>query len=334
MYESMHNHTVISDGLQTHLEVLESAHEAGFKVIAFTDHDVFPDDAVIRQLRDYDGPVTWTVGVELSCGLPTDLGGTSQGNLHILGYFCDPQNSALKDYLEQLRSSRLVRLERQVAHIQSLGFELSVADCLMVAGIGVPVSHHVVTALKLKPANLSRIEELRIEFEEAAKMDLDLAHNYVVMMDRGPVQYPYALFMKSSSFKPMPEDTLGSSMVDFDGAVQLIHGAGGIAVLAHWYFHEDKFPRTSLAAVIKDGRIDGVETAVYNRQIGTADYSAQNRYLTELAERLGCATVIGIDGHYPDDFQVFLGSGLADQTIGQFKALVDRFQPALIIGNL
>ncbi len=330
----MHNHTVISDGLQSHLEVLESAHEAGFKVIAFTDHDVFPDDAIMGQLKGYDGPVTWTLGIELSCGLPTELGGTDEGNLHVLGYFCDPQNSQLREYLAKLGSSRIVRLGRQVKHIQSLGFDLTVEDCLAVAGIGAPGSHHVVTALKLKPANLNRIDVLRSEFEAASKTDTDLARDYAVMMDRGPVQYPYALFMKGSSFKPMPEDTLGSGMVDFDDAVRLIRGAGGIAVLAHWYFHEDQFPRAALSTVISDGRIDGIETAVYNRQIGTADYSAQHQYLAALAARLGCATVIGIDGHYPDDFQVFLDSGLAGSTVGQFQALIDRFKPALIIGNL
>lgn len=333
MYESMHNHTVISDGLQTHLEVLDSANKAGFKVIAFTDHDVFPDDATMRQLSNYDGPVTWTVGIELSCGLPAELGGTDEGNLHVLGYFCDPQNQRLRDYLKKLGESRIVRLERQVKHIKSLGFDLSVEDCLVVAGIGAPGSHHVVTALKLKASNLSRIEALRVEFEAVSKTDTDLARNYAVMMDRGPVQYPYALFMKGSSFKPMPEDTLGSGMVDFDDAVKLIRGAGGIAVLAHWYFHEDQFPRDALSTVITDGRIDGIETAVYNRQIGSADYSAQNQYLADLAARLGCATVIGIDGHYPDDFQVFLDSGLAGGTVGQFQALIDRFKPALIIGN-
>jgi predicted metal-dependent phosphoesterase TrpH len=74
-YESLHNHTVLSDGAQTHLEMLATAEQAGFGVVAFTDHDVLPDAGVLADLRAYDGLVDWTVGVELSAGLPTELGG-------------------------------------------------------------------------------------------------------------------------------------------------------------------------------------------------------------------------------------------------------------------
>lgn len=324
-YESLHNHTNISDGVQTHFEVLASAEATGFGVIAFTDHDVFPDATVMDQLTSYGGPVTWTVGIELSCGLPLELGGTAAGNLHLLGYFCDPADADLGAYLVRLKASRFVRLERQVTHIRSLGFDLSVDDCLRVAGTSAPVSHHVVTALKDKPANLERIEALRREYEIAATTDLALAPVYAAMMDRGPVQYPYALFMKSSSFKPMSADTLGSDMLDFDEAVGLLRRAGGVAIFAHWYFHEDIFPRAYLSKVLTEGRIDGLETAVYNRQLGTADYSSQIQYLTDLVDRFGTASVIGIDGHYADDFELFVGSGLAPRSVGQFQRLKNRF---------
>ena len=325
-YESLHNHTVISDGVQTHLEVLASAEASGFNVIAFTDHDVFPDAKVMEQLGAYGGPVTWTVGIELSCGLPEELGGTAAGNLHLLGYFCDPANKELRGYLERLTASRFIRLERQVAHVRVLGFDLTVDDCLRASGISAPGSHHVVSALKAKPANLELIERLRGEFETASKSDAAVARAYAVMMDRGPVQYPYALFMKSSSFRPMPEDTLGSAMVDFDEAVGLLRRAGGVAMLAHWYFHEDVFPRAYLGKVLAEGRIDGLETAVYNRQLGTADYSSQIQYLTDLVERYDAASVLGIDGHYADDFDLFAGSGLGPRSVGQFQKLKDRFR--------
>jgi len=43
-YESLHNHTSISNGAQTHLEVLEIAEKYGFGTIAFTDHDTLPNE--------------------------------------------------------------------------------------------------------------------------------------------------------------------------------------------------------------------------------------------------------------------------------------------------
>ena len=96
-YESLHNHTVDSDGTQTHLEVLKTAEELGYGVIAFTDHDLVPKADTLDRLRAYDGPVKWLIGTELSSGLPQDMGGVEKGMVHILGLFIDPTNQALSD---------------------------------------------------------------------------------------------------------------------------------------------------------------------------------------------------------------------------------------------
>ena len=334
MYESLHNHTLISDGSQTHLEVLESAEAAGFGVVAFTDHDVYPNEATMAELKTYAGPVKWLLGVELSSGLPTDLGGNSKGNLHVLGYFCDPTEEYLKKYLRELSESRYIRMRRQIKQLQELGFSITDEECLTVAGISAPGSFHVVKTLRLKPENELVVERLRLQMEEAAKSDPEVAKKYAKMMASGPVQYPYGLFMKAGSFIPMPQDTLGNAMVDFDHAVKLIRDAGGIAILAHWYFHEDKVSRTTLEKLLADGRIDGVETAVFNVQTGDEDFSSQINYLVELATKNNYAQVMGIDAHYDKDFTIFKDSGQADRSIGQTKALVERFKPDTIWSNL
>ena len=67
MYESLHNHTVASDGSQTYLEVLQVAEELGFGTVAFTDHDTLPDDDALRQLAFYDGPVKWLLVTQKYC---------------------------------------------------------------------------------------------------------------------------------------------------------------------------------------------------------------------------------------------------------------------------
>jgi predicted metal-dependent phosphoesterase TrpH len=333
LYESLHNHTLISDGSQTHLEVLKSAEAAGFGVIAFTDHDVFPNAENLIDLRSYAGPVHWLSGIELSCGLPIELGGTEKGNLHVLGYFCDPEEPRLKAYLKRLHDSRYVRLRRQITQLNELGFEIGEADVLAVAGVGAPGSFHVVKTLMQKVKNRTLIEMLRQQMEKAAKRDSLIESRYVKMMASGPVQYPYTLVMQSSSFIPMPQDTLGNAMVDLDEAVTLIRGAGGKAILAHWYFHEDKFSRAALEAVLAAGRLDGIETAVFNIQNGEADYEPSITYLRSLAATHDYAQVMGIDGHYVGDFDVYKASGHAERTIGQTKALIERFQPKLTESN-
>ncbi len=58
-YESLHNHTKISDGLQNHLDVLKTAEKFGYGVIAFTDHDAVPNSAIIKQLKTHKGSVKW-----------------------------------------------------------------------------------------------------------------------------------------------------------------------------------------------------------------------------------------------------------------------------------
>ena len=333
MYESLHNHTLISDGSQTHFEVLKSAESAGFGVIAFTDHDVFPDKPTRSELRKYDGPVKWLVGIELSCGLPTELGGKEKGNLHVLGYLCDPDEPKLQSYLATLSESRYVRMRRQIKQLQALGFAINDDDVLAVAGISAPGSFHVVKTLLQNEANVPLIERFRDQMEVAAAGNIEIKRRYDKMMASGPVQYPYTLFMQSSSFIPMPQDTLGNAMVDFDEAVALIRGAGGVAIIAHWYFHEDKFSRAALEQILADKRLDGVETAVFNSQNGEADYSAQTDYLIALAERNNYAQVFGIDGHYAKDFEVFIASGQAERSIGQTKTLIDRFKPNLSESN-
>ncbi len=334
MYESLHNHTLISDGSQTHLEVLASAEAAGFSVVAFTDHDVYPSAATMAELRAYAGPVKWLLGVELSCGLPSDLGGNSKGNLHILGYFCDPEETSLKQYLSELSESRYVHMRRQIKQLQELGFSITDEECLAVAGISAPGSFHVVKTLRAKPENEALIEQLRLKMETAAGTDPEVEKRYTKMMASGPVQYPYVLFMKASSFIPMPQDTLGNAMVDFDTAVKLIRDAGGIAIIAHWYFHEEKVTREVLEKLLAEKRLDGVETAVFNVQTGDEDFSEPINYLVELATSHDYAQVMGIDAHYEKDFQIFKDSGQANRSMGQTKLLLDRFKPDTTWSNL
>ena len=48
MFESLHNHTLASDGAQTYSEVLEAAEKLKIGVIAFTDHDVVPSESALE----------------------------------------------------------------------------------------------------------------------------------------------------------------------------------------------------------------------------------------------------------------------------------------------
>lgn len=328
--ESLHNHTNASDGAQTHLEVLEAAQKLGYGVVAFTDHDQLPKPETLQQLKSYSGPVKWLVGIEISSALPKEL--ADDGTLHILGLFTDPLNPDLLSYCQKLEQSRILRMRHIVKRLTQLGFTISEQDCLKVSGSNPVGSPHIVTALKAHPQNQAVIEKMADQMKMAAQSDLEVARVYQRMISEGPRQYPYVLFMRSSSFFPMPKKDFGT-LLDVDESVRLIRGAGGIAILAHWFFNQDNLPATSLERLVREGRLDGVETDVVNL-ITKRDISSESAYLRGLAQQHNLVQTIGADAHDADDLAHFAGSEAAGRSVGMTGRIIEKVQPALEWTNL
>lgn len=326
MYESLHNHTIASDGTQTYLEVLESARSNGVGVVAFTDHDVLPSEADLRILSLYDGPTKWLLGCEISSGLPSELGGGPTSSLHILGLFTDPDNEALREHCRQAVEARNTRMEKIVANLKGLGFNISVADCLAASNgesVGRP---HIVKALFSHPENDAIIDSIKADMERAAKDDLDLAMKYMRLLERDRSDYPYRLFLSDDSFiNDIYVDYLYS--VDFDSAVKLIRQAGGIAVLAHWYTVSRSINLEMLEGMVAAGRLDGLEI-MGRPDNGEAVRAAPD--LLAITERTGCAAVYGIDGHSGRHIQVYASDrNIGELSVGQTARLIKRFKPDL-----
>jgi len=82
--------------------------------------------------------------------------------------------------------------------------------------------------------NTAVIEVMKAEMEKAAVASAKVAMDYAHMMERPPSDYPYRLFLSDDAFIPgIYVDYLYS--IDLDSAVKLIRGAGGVAIVAHWY---------------------------------------------------------------------------------------------------
>lgn len=335
-YESLHNHTNLSDGTLSPLELLAAGERAGFGVMAFTEHDALPDEAVLKRLKDYSGPVKWLAGCEISSGLPRELGGGTASMFHILGLFTDPTNSALLDHSRQALAARVERMEKLVENLRRLDLQITADDCLAEAGgesVGRP---HIVAALLRHPENLATIERLRVAMAAAAAHDPALAESYQEMMRRhdagqGTAALPYGLFLADNAFiKDVYVDY--AYWTDMDTSVGLIRGAGGIALIAHWPTIEYKISARLLDRLLAEGRLDGVELATGFVGPATADKTA---ILRQLAKRHNAATAIGIDGHQAEDLERFVQTpGLADQTPGQTGRLIERFKPDLTFSNL
>jgi predicted metal-dependent phosphoesterase TrpH len=331
VYESLHNHTKASDGTQNYFELLETARRNQVGVIAFTDHDSLPTAGDLEKLADYDGPVKWLVGCEISSGLPVELGGGVTSSLHILGLFTSPTNKPLLEHCVKAVSARAERMSRIVVNLKTLGFTISEEDCLAASGgenIGRP---HIVRALGGHAENAQVIEKLRADMERAAIVNPQIAMNYAHMMERPASDYPYRLFLSDDAFVPgVYVDYLYS--VDMDTAVGLIRGAGGVAVVAHWYTVERKINAEFLERLLRDGRIDGVE--LMGNPINSSARRAEP-LLSAIAARTGSITTYGIDAHREADIESFTNdSTVATKTIGQTHRLIERVKPDLAWSNL
>jgi len=331
-FESLHNHTVISDGVQTHLQSLADAGELGIGVMAFTDHDTLPDQTVLAGLRAYEGPVKWLIGVELSSAVPKAVGGLEKGAVHVLGLFVDVGNQALVEFCAQAEASRVERMKLYVKHLQSVGFDVTEADVRAAAtsrNIGKP---HMVKAVLAKPGNRVRMEALREEMRQAAEHDAGLKTKYDRMTADGPNQYPYVLFMGSSSFKPMDKGDFGSALLPYEDTVKLIRGAGGLAVAAHWHLEPEKMNKADIEAVLAAGGLDGIESETINI-ISKRDVSAAAAETRELAERFGVFEIVTSDSHKRADLAEFVADPTAERTIGVTARLIEQFQPDLRWSN-
>lgn len=331
-YESLHNHTVLSDGTQTHLEVLKTAESLDYGVIAFTDHDMVPSVDKIAELKTYDGPVKWLVGTELSSGLPKELGGVERGMVHILGLFIDPTNQALLDHCAKLEDSRIARMKHMVTHLQSIGFKITEDEVNAAAADGVIGSPHVVKAIQSHPENLQLEKKLLAQMKEAAKTDAEVKERFETMLEAGLVQYPYRLYMKASSFIPMPRAETYNTLLSMDDSVKLIRDAGGIAVLAHWYFHTKFYKEAKLEETVKLGLLDGLETASDNTTFdGNVDKEVE--FMRQLIKQHNLIETLGGDTHYVRDLEFYAKSPSAQASIGHTQKIIDRIQPNLEWSN-
>lgn len=185
----MHSH--VSDGDLAPSEVVHAAHAAGLDVIALTDHDTA---AGVEEAREAAASMAMRVipGLEVS----TRWG---EHELHILGYYVDPNAEVILAHQDASVIRRVRRMERMVAKLQELGVGITYEEVAAAAGpatrsIGRP---HLARAL-LAGGHTRYYGEAFARF----------------ISDRGPAFVAEAF--------PTPEE-----------AIRMIHAAGGLAVWAH-----------------------------------------------------------------------------------------------------
>ena len=135
----LHTHTTCSDGFHTPKELIDLARKKNIEVLSITDHDSVN---AVKEAVQYstDCGIEIVPGVEIS----TDIRDTE---VHILGYFIDPENKELEHYLIFFREERYKRAIRIVEKLNVLGLQINMEDVLEYAknsAIGRP---HIAQAL-------------------------------------------------------------------------------------------------------------------------------------------------------------------------------------------
>jgi predicted metal-dependent phosphoesterase TrpH len=135
-----HCHSTASDGRLSPTEVLNLAYEQGVRVLALTDHDSTEGiDEARTAVAELDG-LTLIPGVEFG----TDIPGAE---VHVLGYYLEPEDSELQSTLKRLRDSRRGRGEGIVMKLQEMGKNITWEQVQRIAGDASVGRPHVAQAL-------------------------------------------------------------------------------------------------------------------------------------------------------------------------------------------
>ncbi|MCS6886462.1 MAG: PHP domain-containing protein [Acidobacteriota bacterium] len=194
-----------------------------------------------------------------------------EGTMHILGYFIDPKCETLQNRLEQMRAARKVRNPQIVEKLRSLGLKISLDEVIAVSGNKQVVGRPHFARVMLEKGYVKSIEEA---FEK---------------------------YLKKGAPAYVPKERLCPK-----AAIETIHAAGGVAVLAHPY--QLKLPAHTLQTVVAElvtFGLDGIE-AIYSRHS-----QQQTEFYTELAKRYDLLITGGSDFHgaVKPDIEIGLGLG-------------------------
>ncbi len=212
----LHTHSNFSDGTLTPTELVSLAREKKISSLALTDHDTMAGVGEAVKAGE-------AMGVEIVPGIEISVL-HDKVEYHILGYWADPQNSALAEALAILQGARADRNSRILQKLNDLGVAASSEDLERVSEQGQTGRPHIARLL----VRYGVVKTITQAFDQFLK--------------KGAVAYV---------------SRFAYSAIE---AVSLIHQAGGLAVLAHPTQNDPELTRlpSVLASLVPAG-LDGIE---------------------------------------------------------------------------
>lgn len=120
MKVDLHLHTYYSDGFFSPFEIVKKIQKTGTKIISITDHDNIGGlkEAIRTGLKE---DIEVIPGVEIS-------GEYMNREMHILGYFIDPNAPVMKELLTEIQEERILRIKKIIAKLNELGSTITYDD--------------------------------------------------------------------------------------------------------------------------------------------------------------------------------------------------------------
>lgn len=196
----LHVHTTASDGSDSTEEVISLAKSEGLEAIAITDHDT------VCGVPDYS-----VSGIEVVPGI--EFSTRFKSKVHILGYYIDVDNKALKNELYEIVNDRDSRNEKIVKLMNEDGIDVSYS-------------------------------EMKDRFGEI----VGRPHFAEILIEKGivpTVAEAFDRYLEKGRKYWVKRHTL-----ELEDCISLITGAGGVAVIAHPF--EYKYDKNSLADLIEE----------------------------------------------------------------------------------
>jgi len=197
----LHMHSTRSDGSFSPKDVVAHALSVGVSIISLTDHDSVAGVAEATAAGDEVG-IGVVPGVELSAQV-------GKKDVHILGYFIDPEQDDFKAYLKKFQDARVERAEKIVEKLNKMGVRIQMAQVMAKAGGAAIGRPHIADVLVEEEAVFSANEAF----------------------------YKYLGYGKPAY---QPKYTMSPAE-----AIEVIHASGGLASLAHpiLYSQDDLIPQ-------------------------------------------------------------------------------------------
>ena len=204
-------------------------------------------------------------------------------SVHVLAYGADPASPGLAAEMARVRDGRLGRLAGVLAKLAELGVSVSEADVMAQVGDSPSVGRpHIADAL-IKAGHVRDRQEAFDRF--LADGGPAHVHRYTIEVDRG---------------------------------IDLVHEAGGVAVIAHPWGRGREYvlPSSVLEELVRDHGLDGIE-------VDHQDHDSETRQrLRTLADDLGLLATGSSDYHGMGKLDHELGCNTTDPAV--FKELQRR----------